>query len=92
MAIHERTVKNKRISTGELTSKTGTVYDVNIKYKSAGERRTYSRKGFPTKREARQHEAEMKAKLTNASYSRSEKADSAGIHDRVAGAVRIRQS
>lgn len=69
MAIHERTVKNKRINTGELTGKTGTVYDVNIKYKSAGERRTYSRKGFPTKREARHHEAEMKAKLTNASYT-----------------------
>lgn len=69
MAIHERTVKNKRSSAGELTGKAGTVYDVNIKYKAAGESRTYSRKGFPTKQEAQQQEAEMKAKLTNASYT-----------------------
>ena len=69
MAISERTVKNKRNSAGELTGKAGTVYDVNIKYKVAGESKTYSRKGIPTKREAQQHEAEMKAKLTNASYT-----------------------
>lgn len=34
MAIQERTVKNKRNASGELTGKAGTVYDVNIKYKS----------------------------------------------------------
>lgn len=69
MAIQERTVKNKRNASGELTGKAGTVYDVNIKYKSEGRSRTYSRKGFPTKREAQQHEAEMKIKLTNPSYT-----------------------
>ena len=69
MAIQERTVKNKRNASGELTGKTGIVYDVNIKYKSEGKSKTYSRKGFPTKREAQQHEAEMRKKLTNPSYT-----------------------
>ena len=65
MAIQARTVKNKRDSSGELTGRAGIVYDVNIKYKSGGVSKTYSRKGFPTKKEAQQHEAEMKTKLTN---------------------------
>ncbi len=69
MAIQERTVRNKRNAFGELTGKPGTVYDVNVKYKSKGMTKTYSRKGFSTKREARQHEAEMKQKLTNPSYT-----------------------
>jgi len=69
MAIIERTVKNKRNSAGELTGRPGTVYNVNIKYKVSGTSKTYSRKGFPTKREALQHEAEMKSKLTNPSYT-----------------------
>ena len=69
MAIQERTVKNKRNASGELTGKAGTVYDVNIKYKSEGKSKTYSRKGFPTRREAQLHEAEMKNKLTNPSFT-----------------------
>lgn len=69
MAIQERTVKNKRNSSGELTGRAGTVYDVNIKYKSDGQPKTYSRKGFPSKREAQQHEAEMKLKLASPFYS-----------------------
>ncbi|MBD5160813.1 MAG: tyrosine-type recombinase/integrase [Oscillibacter sp.] len=69
MAITERKVKNKRNSAGELTGKPGTVYDVNIKYRADGTAKTYSRKGFPTKKEALKHEAEMKAKLTNPSYT-----------------------
>lgn len=68
MAVIERTIKNKRNSAGELTGKAGTVYDVNVKYKSAGKSKTYSRKGFLTKKDALQHEAEMKIKLTNPSY------------------------
>ena len=71
MAISERKVKNKRNSAGELTGKSGTVYDVNIKYKSNGQRKSYVKKGFCTKREAQQHEAEMKAKLSNPSYTPS---------------------
>ena len=69
MAVLERTVKNKRNSAGELTGKAGTVYDVNVKYKSGGKNKTYSRKGFLTKKDALQHEAEMKAKLTNPAYT-----------------------
>ena len=71
MAISERKVKHKRNSAGELTGKSGTVYDVNIKYKSNGQRKSYVKKGFCTKREAQQHEAEMKAKLSNPSYTPS---------------------
>ena len=51
MAITERTVKNKRNSAGELTGKAGAVYDVNVKYKSGGKSKTYSRKGFLTKKD-----------------------------------------
>ena len=69
MAVTERTVRNKRNSAGELTGKAGTVYDVNVKYKSGGKSKTYSRKGFLTKKDALQHEAEMKAKLTNPAYT-----------------------
>lgn len=69
MAIAERTVKNKRNSAGELTGRSGTVYDVNVKYISGGKNKTYSRKGFLTRRDALQHEAEMKAKLTNSAYT-----------------------
>lgn len=66
MAISTRQVKNKRDSNGVLTGRPGTVYDVNIKYTAPnGEKKTYSKKGFPTKKEATQHEAEMKAKLHN---------------------------
>ena len=68
MAISECEVQNKRNSSGELTGRPGIVYDVNVKYKSEGKSKTYSRKGFLTKKEALQHEAEMKAKLTNPSY------------------------
>lgn len=64
MAISTRQVKNKRDSNGVLTGRPGTVYDVNIKYTAPnGEKKTYSKKGFPTKKEATQHEAEMKTSL-----------------------------
>ena len=66
MAIRTGQAKNKRDSNGVLTGRPGTVYDVNIKYTAPnGEKKTYSKKGFPTKKEATQHEAEMKAKLHN---------------------------
>ena len=55
MAISTRQVKNKRDSNGVLTGRPGTVYDVNIKYTAPnGEKKTYSKKGFPTKKEATQ--------------------------------------
>lgn len=69
MAVSARKVQNKRDGNGELTGKPGTVYDVNIKYASAEGKKTYSKKGFSTKKEATQHEAEMKTKLANPTYS-----------------------
>ena len=69
MAVSARKVQNKRDSNGVLTGKPGTVYDVNIKYNSPEGRKTYSKKGFTTKKEAAQHEAEMKTKLQNPTYT-----------------------
>lgn len=61
MAISTREIKNKRDTTG-------LVYDVNIKYKVGKLSKTYSKKGFTTKKEAQQHEAEMRSKLVNPSF------------------------
>ena len=69
MSISTRQVKNKRDSDGELTGRAGTVYDVNIKYKAPDGYKQYAKKGFTTKKEAQQHEAEMKTKLSNPTYS-----------------------
>ena len=69
MAVSSRKVQNKRDSNGVLTGKPGTVYDVNIKYNSPEGKKTYSKKGFTTKKEATQHEAEMKVKLSNPVYT-----------------------
>lgn len=68
MAVTPRKVKNKRDADGVLTGKPGTVYDVNIKYKTPDGYKSYSKKGFSTKKLAELHEAEMKTKLTNPSY------------------------
>lgn len=68
MAVSEREVKNKRNSSGILTGRPGIVYDVNIKYKSNGISKSYVKKGFPTRKDALQHEADMRIKLTNPSY------------------------
>ena len=60
MAISTRQVKNKRDSNGVLTGRPGTVYDVNIKYTAPdGKKKSYAKKGFATKKEAAQHEAEI---------------------------------
>lgn len=64
MAVSTRQVKNKRNANGVLTGRAGTVYDVNIKYKTpGGEKSTYVKKGFLTRKDAQQHEAEMKTRL-----------------------------
>ena len=68
MAVSARKVQNKRDSNGALTGKPDTVYDVNIKYNSPEGKKTYSKKGFATKKEATQHEAEMKTKLVNPTF------------------------
>ena len=63
MPIRERQVKNKRNSNGVLTGKPGTVYDVNLKYYQNGVQKSYGKRGFVTKKDALQHEAEMRLKL-----------------------------
>ena len=66
MAVSTRQVKNKRDSNGVLTGRPGTVYDVNIKYTAPdGKKKSYAKKGFATRREAIQHEADVKTKLQN---------------------------
>ena len=51
MAISTRQVKNKRDSTGVLTGRPGTVYDVNIKYTAPnGEKKNLFQKGLSDKK------------------------------------------
>ncbi len=69
MAVSSRQVQNKRDGNGVLTGKPGTVYDVNIKYNSPEGRKSYMKRGFATKKEATQHEAEIKTKLLNPVYT-----------------------
>ncbi|MBR1659488.1 MAG: tyrosine-type recombinase/integrase [Oscillospiraceae bacterium] len=68
MAIVEREVKNKHTASGAATGKAGTVYDVRLKYLAEGKYRNYVKKGFPSRRDAQQHEAEMRQKLSNPSF------------------------
>lgn len=66
MAIQARQAKNKRDGNGVLTGRPGTVYDVNIKYTDPnGTKKTHTKRGFATRREATQYEAEIKTKLQN---------------------------
>ena len=69
MAVSSRQVQNRRDGNGVLTGKPGTVYDVNIKYNSPEGKKSYMKRGFATKKEATQHEAEMKTKLLNPTYT-----------------------
>lgn len=68
MAVKPREVKNHRNADGILTGKPGTVYDVNLKYKTPTGIKTYSKKGFATQTLAKKHEAEMKIKLSNPAF------------------------
>lgn len=69
MAVTARSVKNKRDADGKLTGRTGTVYDVNVKYKLPdGSKKAYTKKEFLTKLSAQQHEAKMKTELQNPNY------------------------
>ena len=69
MAIQARKIQNKRDANGLLTGKPGTVYDVNIKYNAPEGKKSYAKRGFATKKEASQHEAEMRTKLLNPVYT-----------------------
>jgi len=69
MSVSARTVKNKKDANGVLTGREGTVYDVDIKYRTPQGYKHHVKKGFHTKKDALQHEAEMKVKLANPGYS-----------------------
>lgn len=70
MAIYERSIQNKKDKNGVSTNREGKVYDVNLKYRSeAGYWKTYAKRGFKTKREALDHEAQMRLKLAKPDYS-----------------------
>jgi integrase len=68
MSISTRQVKNKRNQEGVSTERAGTVYDVFITYKTSEGRKSYGKRGFTTKQEAVQHEAEMRSKLVSSTY------------------------
>lgn len=68
MSITARQVKNKRTADGGSTSRAGTVYDVFIRYKTGSGYKTYGKRGFLTKKEALDHEAEMRVKLSNPGF------------------------
>ena len=76
MSITSRQVKNKKNADGVATGRSGTVYDVSIKYKTGEGYKTYNKRGFTTKQEATQHEAEMKIKLNNPTYMPMDAANS----------------
>ena len=68
MAIKTRQVKNKKDQDGKPTGKPGTVYDVYIKVKTADGVLPYGKRGFATRHEAQQHEAEMRTKLVSPTF------------------------
>lgn len=76
MSVVARQVKNKKAPDGTNTNRQGTVYDVNIRYKSEGGFKSYGKRGFLTKSEALAHEAEMITKLKNPNYVSMTSADS----------------
>ena len=75
MSVTVRQVKNKRTADGGSTSRAGTVYDVFIRYKTADGYKTYGKRGFLTKSEALDHEAEMRTKLINPGFEPIKAAD-----------------
>jgi integrase len=68
MAIRARQVDNKKDQNGNWTNRPGTVYDVNIKTKTADGWKTHGKRGFLTRQEAAQYEAEMKTKLLSPTF------------------------
>lgn len=63
MAISARMIQNKH-----TTGIPSLVYDVNLKYRSEGSRKTYSKKGFKTESLAREHELEMKCNFSDPTF------------------------
>lgn len=68
MSVTSRQVKNKRNQEGVGTNRSGVVYDVSIRYKADDGYKSYGKRGFLTKQEALDHEAEMRIKLTRPGY------------------------
>lgn len=75
MSVSARQVKNKRDADGRSTGRAGTVYDVFIRYKTADAYKAYGKRGFLTKKEALDHEAEMRVKLTTPNFEPIKAAD-----------------
>lgn len=75
MSISARQVKNKRDADGRNTGRPGTVYDVFIRYKTVDGYKAYGKRGFLTKKEALDHEAEMRIKLTSPGFEPVKAAD-----------------
>lgn len=63
MAVTPRQVKNKRDSNGKSTGRAGTVYDVNVKYRTSEGYKAHVKRGFATRQLAEQYEARMRTQL-----------------------------
>lgn len=70
MPIYSRKVKNKKNKDGMASYREGTVYDVYFKYSTLEGNKTYAKRGFTDRKEAQEHEAEMRLKLAKPNYSR----------------------
>jgi integrase len=69
MPIYNRKVKNKKSKDGIASNREGTVYDVYFKYNSPEGKQTYAKRGFTDRKEAQEHESEMRLKLAKPTYS-----------------------
>jgi integrase len=70
MAIKPREILNKKDENGIPSGKSGTVYDVNIKYRTPdGERKSHAKRGFRTIKEAKDYEATKRLEFQNPVYA-----------------------
>lgn len=69
MPIYSRKVKNKKNKDGMASYREGTVYDVFFKYYASEGPKTYAKRGFTDRKEAQEHKAEMRLKLSKPTYS-----------------------
>ena len=69
MPIYNRKVKHKKDKDGTVSNRERTVYDVYFKYNTSEGKKTYAKRGFTDRKEAQEHEAEMRLKLAKPTYS-----------------------
>jgi integrase len=70
MGVYPRDVRDKHDADGNPTGRSGTVYDVFIKYTTLeGKKKTHVKKGFRTKTEASHYESGMRIKLKTPTYA-----------------------